>query len=75
MVKFANNDKSKLCCASLDGTVSICNVIVSPPQFEILRGHKKGVTGKLSLFNTFSYFKLLDLNGYGLEMKFFWCIH
>ncbi|PSN32818.1 WD repeat-containing protein 13 [Blattella germanica] len=46
MLKFANNDRSRLCCASFDGTVSICNVTANPPQVEVvLKGHKKGVTG------------------------------
>ncbi|KAK7794662.1 hypothetical protein R5R35_003780 [Gryllus longicercus] len=44
MLKFANNDRSRLCCASLDGTVSICNV-ANPPRVEVVfKGHKKGVT-------------------------------
>ncbi|XP_021919906.1 WD repeat-containing protein 13-like isoform X2 [Zootermopsis nevadensis] len=46
MLKFANNDRSRLCCASFDGTVSICNVTANPPHVEVvLKGHKKGVTG------------------------------
>ncbi|XP_068084432.1 WD repeat-containing protein 13 [Anabrus simplex] len=46
MLKFANNDRSRLGCASLDGTVSVCNVTASPPHVEVVfRGHKKGVTG------------------------------
>ena len=46
MLKFANDDRSRLCCSSLDGTVSICNVTANPPYVEtILKGHKKGVTG------------------------------
>jgi hypothetical protein len=46
MLKFANNDRSRLCCASLDGTVSICNVTADPPYVEtVLKGHKRGVTG------------------------------
>lgn len=45
-LKFANNDKSKLCCASFDGTISICNVTDMPPRVVFkLEGHKKGVTG------------------------------
>nr|CAD7430898.1 unnamed protein product [Timema monikensis] len=45
MVKFANNDRSRLCCASFDGTVSICNVTASPPVVDVVfRGHTKGVT-------------------------------
>lgn len=46
MVKFANNDRSKICCSSLDFTLSICDVISEPPSIlSILRGHLKAVTG------------------------------
>uniref|UniRef100_A0A1B6CKI7 WD repeat-containing protein 55 homolog n=1 Tax=Clastoptera arizonana TaxID=38151 RepID=A0A1B6CKI7_9HEMI len=46
MIKFAHNDKSRLCCASNDGNISICNVTDTPPSVEcILRGHKNAVTG------------------------------
>uniref|UniRef100_A0A1B6KAF4 WD repeat-containing protein 55 homolog n=1 Tax=Graphocephala atropunctata TaxID=36148 RepID=A0A1B6KAF4_9HEMI len=46
MVKFAHNDRSRLCCASNDGTVSICNVTSRPPSVDcILTGHRKAVTG------------------------------
>ncbi|XP_015191323.1 PREDICTED: WD repeat-containing protein 13-like [Polistes dominula] len=45
MLKFANNDRSRLGCASLDGTLSICEVINTPPQvLVVLEGHQKGVT-------------------------------
>jgi len=45
MLKFANNDRSKLCCASLDGTLSICEVISIPPKvIALLEGHRNGVT-------------------------------
>ena len=45
MLKFANNDRSKLCCASLDGLLSICEAISIPPKvIALLEGHKKGVT-------------------------------
>lgn len=45
MVKFANNDRSLLCCASLDGTLSICNATACPAEvIAILRGHTAGVT-------------------------------
>lgn len=44
-LKFANNDKSKLCCASLDGMISICDTTSDPPTVvALLEGHKKGVT-------------------------------
>lgn len=46
VVKFANNDRSKLCCASYDGTVSICDVTATPPKVSyVLQGHTKAVTG------------------------------
>ncbi|XP_068632072.1 WD repeat-containing protein 13-like [Battus philenor] len=46
VVKFANNDRSKLCCASSDGTVSICDVTANPPRVSfILDGHTQAVTG------------------------------
>ncbi|XP_041978361.1 WD repeat-containing protein 13-like [Aricia agestis] len=46
MVKFANNDRSKLCCVSHDGTVSICDVTATPPKVLFtLEGHTKAVTG------------------------------
>lgn len=45
MLKFANDDRSKLCCASLDGTLSICEVISTPPKVvALLEGHRNGVT-------------------------------
>lgn len=46
MLKFSNNNKSKLCCASNDGTLSICDVLTSPPSVKaILRCHTGPVTG------------------------------
>lgn len=45
VIKFANNDKSRLCCASKDGSVSICNVTKCPPTIEIImKDHKDEVT-------------------------------
>ncbi|XP_033214973.1 WD repeat-containing protein 13-like isoform X2 [Belonocnema kinseyi] len=45
MIKFANNDRSKICCASFDGHISICEVTSTPPRVVcIILGHKKGVT-------------------------------
>lgn len=45
MLKFANNDRSRLGCASLDGILSICEVDSTPPQvLALLDGHQKGVT-------------------------------
>jgi len=49
-VKFAHDDKSRLACCSLDGQVSVCQVIPPPAtvicQFD---GHTSGVTGAASL--------------------------
>ncbi|XP_052740070.1 WD repeat-containing protein 13 [Bicyclus anynana] len=46
MVKFANNDRSRLCCVSDDCTVSVCNVTSTPPKVTfILEGHVEAVTG------------------------------
>ncbi|XP_046581880.1 LOW QUALITY PROTEIN: WD repeat-containing protein 13-like [Haliotis rubra] len=44
-VKFAHDDKSRVACSSVDGTLSICQ-LVPPPATVIcmLRGHKAGVT-------------------------------
>ncbi|XP_037964679.2 WD repeat-containing protein 13 [Plutella xylostella] len=45
VVKFANNDKSKLACASHDGSISVCDVTATPPAVTaVLRGHTKPVT-------------------------------
>nr|XP_034312281.1 WD repeat-containing protein 13 isoform X1 [Crassostrea gigas] len=43
-VKFANDDRTRVACSSLDGTLSICQVI-PPPATVIcmLKGHKGGV--------------------------------
>lgn len=45
-IKFANNDRSRLCCASVDGTLSICDVANTPAEvIAILKGHNNAVTG------------------------------
>ena len=45
-VRFANNDKSLLCCASMDCTLSICQLTPSPATIlYVLAGHKSGVVG------------------------------
>lgn len=45
MIKFANNDRSRFCCASFDGTMSICEATSDPPKVvQSLQGHQKGVT-------------------------------
>ncbi|XP_071797828.1 WD repeat-containing protein 13-like isoform X2 [Asterias amurensis] len=44
-VQFANEDKSRMACSSLDGTVSICQVLPSPATVVCtLKGHESGVT-------------------------------
>lgn len=45
-MKFANDDRTRVACSSLDGTLSICQVI-PPPATVIcmLKGHKGGVKG------------------------------
>lgn len=46
MVKFANNDKSRLCCSSLDGSLSLCDVTNEPPcVLAMLKGHTQAVPG------------------------------
>ncbi|KAG5873398.1 hypothetical protein JTB14_017985 [Gonioctena quinquepunctata] len=46
MIKFANNDRSRLCCSSLDKTLSVCDVVSSPPAvLAQLKGHINAVTG------------------------------
>ncbi|KAJ8919653.1 hypothetical protein NQ315_006180 [Exocentrus adspersus] len=46
MVKFANNDRTRLCCSSLDGNLSICDLgSDSPVVSAILKGHTKAVSG------------------------------
>ncbi|KAJ8681601.1 hypothetical protein QAD02_017393 [Eretmocerus hayati] len=45
MLKFANNERSRFCCASYDGSISICEATSSPPKVvAILGGHQKAVT-------------------------------
>ncbi|KAI8512346.1 WD repeat-containing protein 13-like isoform X3 [Branchiostoma floridae x Branchiostoma belcheri] len=44
-VKFANDDKARLACCSLDGTLSVCQVIPEPATVLcVLKGHTSGVT-------------------------------
>ncbi|XP_050299429.1 WD repeat-containing protein 13-like isoform X3 [Anthonomus grandis grandis] len=44
MVKFANNDKTKICCSSQDGSLSICDVVSEPPTvLAILNGHQDAI--------------------------------
>ncbi|CAH1794227.1 unnamed protein product [Owenia fusiformis] len=44
-VQFANDDKSKLACSSMDGQLSICHVTPEPPGVvSVLVGHQAGVT-------------------------------
>jgi len=58
-VKFAHDDKSRLACCSLDGQVSICQVIPPPATVIcLLDGHTSGVTGA-SLVISFCHAGLL----------------
>ncbi|GCC39052.1 hypothetical protein chiPu_0023181 [Chiloscyllium punctatum] len=44
-VQFANDDKNRLACCSLDGTISVCQLVPTPPAvLRVLRGHSRGVT-------------------------------
>lgn len=46
MIKFAHNDRSRLCAVSHDCTMSLCNVTTMPPHVEfVFRGHSQPVTG------------------------------
>eukprot|EP00794_Sanderia_malayensis_P008926 gene8926-9878_t len=43
-IEFGHNDKFRLACSSLDGTLSVCNLNSSPPQVTCtLRGHTQAV--------------------------------
>eukprot|EP00112_Aurelia_sp_Birch-Aquarium-sp1_P007521 Seg1820.2 transcript_id=Seg1820.2/GoldUCD/mRNA.D3Y31 product="WD repeat-containing protein 13" protein_id=Seg1820.2/GoldUCD/D3Y31 len=43
-IKFGHNDKFRLACSSMDGTLSVCNLNTSPPSVVCtLRGHAQGV--------------------------------
>lgn len=54
MVKFANNDRSKMCCSSLDCNLSVCDVTTNPPcVVAILKGHSKAITGTKYVLNLF----------------------
>ncbi|XP_065162354.1 WD repeat-containing protein 13-like [Atheta coriaria] len=45
MIKFANNDRTLLCCSSVDASLSICDVSLQPPKVvTMLKGHQQTVT-------------------------------
>ena len=45
-IKFANDDKGRLACASRDGTLSVFNVSTEPPSLlATLSGHRRPVNG------------------------------
>lgn len=47
MIKFANNDRTLLCCSSVDASLSICDVSLQPPKVvTMLKGHQQTVTSK-----------------------------
>lgn len=61
MVKFANNDRTRICCSSLDGNLSICDVTGSPPSvLGHLKGHTRAVSGQwtnvLTIYKWFNNF-------------------
>lgn len=44
-VQFANDDKHLLACCSLDGTISVCQLVPTPPTvLQTLRGHNGPVS-------------------------------
>ncbi|ENN75060.1 hypothetical protein HUJ04_001220 [Dendroctonus ponderosae] len=44
MVKFANNERYRLCCSSLDGNLSVCDLSSDPPKIlRVLKGHTAAV--------------------------------
>ncbi|KAG9467727.1 hypothetical protein GDO78_014429 [Eleutherodactylus coqui] len=44
-VQFANDDKHLLACCSLDGTISVCQLVPTPPAvLQTLRGHNGPVS-------------------------------
>ena len=47
LVRFANDDKTRLACASKDGTLTVFSLVSEPPSLACtLRGHSRGVNGK-----------------------------
>lgn len=47
-IRFANDDKSLLACASRDGTLSVFNLTSEPPSLvATLRGHHRAVNGDI----------------------------
>ncbi|XP_076774719.1 WD repeat-containing protein 13 isoform X1 [Arvicanthis niloticus] len=44
-VRFANDDRHRLACCSLDGSISLCQLVPAPPTvLHVLRGHTRGVS-------------------------------
>lgn len=44
-VRFANDDRHRLACCSLDGSISLCQLVPAPPSvLRVLRGHTRGVS-------------------------------
>nr|XP_042124661.1 WD repeat-containing protein 13 isoform X1 [Peromyscus maniculatus bairdii] len=44
-VHFANDDRHRLACCSLDGSISLCQLVPAPPTvLHVLRGHTRGVS-------------------------------
>ena len=47
VIKFANDDRSSLACASRDGTLSVFSLIPEPPTLaSTLQGHRLAINGK-----------------------------
>ena len=55
-VKFAVDDKSRLACCSMDGKISILQLIPPPAtQIATLQGHRRGITGKPYILQIFVF--------------------
>ena len=53
-IRFAHDDRTRLTCASRDGTLSVFTLVSEPPPSLVcsLEGHEKGVNGeKTTHFN------------------------
>lgn len=61
MVKFANNDRSRMCCSSLDCNLSVCDVTSDPPcVLAVLKGHKEAIPGRYLYYLYYIIFHLLS---------------
>ena len=56
LVRFANDDKTRLACASKDGTLTVFSLVSEPPSLACtLRGHTRGVNGEQILLLVIRY--------------------